>query len=183
MNEIPQKSARLKTAWCIFFTWLALMAVCFWWYQFRYISSMNDYWASFSGGAISNIKLAPKQGNALILHIIDPNCPCTRFSLSHIKNLEAQFEKNAEFININSISADTLREKLLNQLPIPASPAVAVWDKSGDLAYFGPYSSGRLCGEGFDFVAKTLSELKKNFNPQWINSEAIGCFCEWKNNA
>ena len=60
---------------------------------------------------------------------------------------------------------------------VPATPAVMVFDQRGQLAYFGPYSGGVVCGSGEDFVANTVSALAKGVNPGWINQESVGCLC------
>ena len=163
----------------VFLCWLIIVAGVFWWYQVRHISSFDEHWASFSAATLLNTKMRPQRGEALIVHIIDPDCPCSRFSVKHIAELESKYGQQAEFININTVAADDTRKAQLKSLVIPASPAVAIWDKEGELAYFGPYSGGKFCGEGFDFVATTLSSLGGNFNPRWINQEAVGCFCQW----
>ena len=72
--------------------------------------------------------------------------------------------------------------QLVNQLGIavPASPAVAIWDEHGKLAYFGPYSSGLVCGQGDDFVSRVMVRLTQKQNPEWINMLGVGCFCPWQ---
>jgi hypothetical protein len=170
---------RLVMAVVVLFVWLLIIGFAFWQYQFSRISSLEDYWVSFSGESFADTKLVPKNGEALIVHIVDPNCPCSRFTKSHIEELELKYANNAEFINITNIPADDSRRETLMGLMIPASPAVAIWDGSGHLAYFGPYSGGRFCGSGLDFVSMTLSSLKAMLNLRWINQEAVGCFCPW----
>jgi hypothetical protein len=127
--------------------------------------------------------MSPLRGNkALVVHFVDPDCPCSRFSTPHIQELELAFSKNIEFVDfLSSVETDE-RMQQFKAAVIPAGPAVAVFSQSGDLAYFGPYSSGAVCGEGDDLVAATLTSLDNNINPQWINQENVGCFCQWSNN-
>ena len=35
---------------------------------------------------------------------------------------------------------------------LPASPALAIWDRDGNLAYAGPYSEGLVCNSSNSFV-------------------------------
>lgn len=42
---------------------------------------------------------------------------------------------------------------------LPASPAVAIWDRQGHLAYFGPYSEGAVCNASNSFVEPILKAL------------------------
>lgn len=156
-----------------------LAAVCLWWFQFRHIGSFDEYWASFNGQALSELPFKPDQGDALVMHFVDPSCPCSRFTASHIESLEADLDADIEFVYISPDTSEASVLEQLQQIGLPAGPAVAIWDKSGALAYFGPYSSGAFCGEGTDFVRTTLSSLEQQHNPQWINQEAVGCFCRW----
>lgn len=179
-NDInKRKRLSLALALIIFLIWAMGIGGSFWWFQFRHITTFDNYWASFSGESLINAKIFPAKGNALVVHMIDPNCPCSRFSVSHIVDLEAKHGSYAEFIHLNAIAADDNRRELLQSLSIPASPAVAIWDKFGELAYFGPYSGGNFCGQGLDFVATVLSSLEEENNLNWINQEAVGCFCPW----
>ena len=63
---------------------------------------------------------------------------------------------------------------------LPASPAVAVWDSLGRLAYFGPYSEGAVCTSANSFVEPVLDALlagRPVLAPQTL---ASGCFCAWR---
>ena len=55
------------------------------------------------------------------------------------------------------------------------------WDEGGDLIYFGPYSSGEICGKGDDLLTQVL--LSPNRLGQMTSQEAIGCFCKWPNSS
>lgn len=173
------KSPRQTIAMLVLILWVTACAVAFWWFQFRHISAFDEYWATFSGSLLADTKVYPATGAALVVHFIDPSCPCSRFSTSHIEKLEYNYSKNIEFIDLNSTPINDERVRRLKSLQIPASPAVAVWDKHGELAYFGPYSGGNFCGEGTDFVSITLDSLNEGNNPSWINQDAVGCFCPW----
>jgi Domain of unknown function (DUF6436) len=152
--------------------WLGISSLTLWWFQFRHISAFDRYWASFDGQLLNDIYLPPDMGLARVVHFIDVDCPCSRFSKRHIQTLEAHFSDRVQF---------QYKQEVPQDLWVPASPSVAVWDKHGKLAYVGPYSGGNLCGEGADFVSMTLNSLEQGFNPKWINSEAVGCFCRWPN--
>jgi len=164
----------------ILIAWLCLCATLFWWFQFRHINHFEDYWASFQGETFKKNRIQPTQGYAVVIHFIDNSCPCSRFAEPHISDLELQYGNDVEFIRFGSGEMNRLTPIDLNQLRVPASPAVAIWDQKGDLAYLGPYSGGVTCGQGTDFVALTLENLKERQNPQWFNQESVGCFCEWR---
>lgn len=71
----------------------------------------------------------------------------------------------------------------LNDLPgserLPASPAVAIWDQQGQLAYFGPYSEGATCTSNNSFIEPILKPQRRppGQRQQYL---AVGCFCDWR---
>ena len=151
--------------------------LAYWWFQFRHISNLSAYFTHFDGEIFRQTRLQPITGKAaLAVHFVDDECACSRFAEPHIQKLEAQFSTSVEFLRASS---NDPRLRILSSSSIPAGPSVAIWDSQGELAYFGPYSSGALCGQGDDFVTATMLELKNNSNPGWINQDALGCFCTW----
>lgn len=172
---------RHQWVWGLFFCWLVFSALAFWWFQFRYIGAFDDYWATFNGSAFNEIKVKPHNATVLVVHFVEPKCPCSRFSVSHIQRLEAEFKGEVEFVDLLTMPDSDPRKAILNSISIPAGPSVAVWDSDGELAYFGPYSGGSFCGQGTDFVSLTLNALAEQQNPRWINQEAVGCYCAWHN--
>ena len=150
-----------------------------WWFQLRYYSSFNDHWVTFKGEELVTLALRPKKTQALVVNFVDPKCPCSRFAFPHIADLKTRFNGRAEFVDFTSLSQVSPYYSKLASISVPASPSVAIWSKDGALVYFGPYSSGDVCGSGEDFVASMLNALQKGGKPFWINQEAVGCFCEW----
>ncbi|WP_317932967.1 DUF6436 domain-containing protein [Halioxenophilus sp. WMMB6] len=167
------KKSRKLFAYLLLTVWLSSCAFAFWWFQFQYLGRFDSRLAAFNGEALSQIHLQPSTTTktALVMHFVDPSCPCSRFSKPHIRDLEARFQGSVEFINSDSQALDLLA------LEVPATPAVAIWSSSGELAYFGPYSGGAVCGSGEDFVVSVLNLLQQGSNPSWVNLDAVGCFC------
>jgi hypothetical protein len=62
---------------------------------------------------------------------------------------------------------------------IPASPAVAIWDQNGKLAYFGPYSEGLTCNSGNSFIEPILQALTTGRPVEATHTMAVGCYCGW----
>ena len=62
---------------------------------------------------------------------------------------------------------------------IPASPAVAIWDRSGKLAYFGPYSEGLTCNSSNSFIEPILQALNEGRAVNATHTLAVGCYCPW----
>jgi len=112
------------------------------------------------------------------MHFIDPACPCTRYSLPHIADLENTWKDGGIRFTTQYAGAEAPGF----EVAVPASPAVAIWNSDGELTYFGPYTSGQYCGQGEDIVQQHL-EVPEQSEGQWTNQEAVGCFCEWPENS
>ena len=144
------------------------MAALFWMFQFRYTS----YWVSFQGSEFQHLTMATTR-QATVVHFVDPDCVCSKFSEQHIQRLEQEWP-NVVFQSVSTEVPTELGRRFEGM--VPASPAVAMWDPTGALTYFGPYTAGEICGEGEDLLSKALASPK---NGQWLNQEAVGCFCPW----
>lgn len=143
----------------------------------------------------------PKNGEtfrpkATIVHFWDSDCACSRFNESHVQQLASRYR--ADGIQLLVVDRQQLSTGELQRafgqsahpyqgmsplkagLQIPASPAAAVFDDRGKLAYFGPYSEGAAClsGNG-DFVEQVIDKLLAGEHPTQINVSAYGCFCNW----
>ena len=141
--------------------------------------------------------------SATVLHFWDQACACSRFNQDHVRQLSEHYRTaGVRFLVLDRRSGKALDPRTLgtafgdavepyladssaiDKLDIPASPAAAVFDAHGQLAYFGPYSEGAACltGNG-DFVEQVLDKLLAGERPQQINIAAFGCFCDWKNHS
>lgn len=82
-----------------------------------------------------------------------------------------------------ALPANLAALKVLRELPgsasLPASPAVAIWDRQGRLAYFGPYSEGAVCNSSNSFIEPILKALLEDRNVSASNTVAVGCYCAW----
>ena len=71
-------------------------------------------------------------------------------------------------------------ESLPGSEQLPASPAVAIWDQQGRLAYFGPYSEGALCTSSNSFIEPIIEALLAGRSVRADSNLAVGCFCDWR---
>ena len=154
--------------------WLLITLLTLSWFKYQYVGDFQERWVDFDMTQLLEQPQHPQKGYAKIMHYVDPACPCSRFAYSHIQDIEKHLQQDAEFQTVTPQSATESRIR-----PVPAVPAVAIWDAAGKLAYFGPYSSGFLCGQGEDLVIAVMESLRRGENPEWINQQAVGCFCEW----
>lgn len=174
-------------------TWIATVAGAFWMLEFRYWRSFSDeQLAVFNGESIRLLPAGLRESDQItVIHFVDPDCPCTRYTRSHLEEL-ADDLRGTRQMSLSKVPDDGELIPALQQIEaahaaqlrvqIPASPAIGIWDKHGKLAYFGPYSSGAICGSGRSFVKAALDTLRSGENPLFINTDATGCFCNWGDN-
>ena len=170
--------------------WAVSMLYAYWWYEARYLRSFSDQTALFYGETLRLPAEMAGPGPISLVHFWDPACPCNIGNQQHLADLIERFgSQGVAFYSVQKPGSkgqlpSTLDALLpLSALPgsgqLPASPAVAVWDRSGQLAYFGPYSEGATCTSSNSFIEPILDALIDGRPVNASNTLAVGCFCDW----
>ncbi|MFJ2488945.1 DUF6436 domain-containing protein [Pseudomonas sp. NPDC087639] len=160
------------------------------WFQGRYLRAFSEHTAVFSGDPLRLPDDLAGPGNIRLVHFWDPACPCNVGNQQHLTEMVEQFSaKGVEFFAVQKIGSHgqlptTLSAlKTITVLPgseqIPASPAVAIWDRNGKLAYFGPYSEGLTCNSSNSFIEPILNALTDDRPVNATHTLAVGCYCPW----
>jgi len=187
-------------------SWLVGMVFAFWWFQYRYVQPFVSKHTVFFDSSVLRSQLAAlvtqmpqSAGVATVVHFYNPGCACNRFNEAHVRELITRYgAKGVRFVI--AVEADSIAHRgqvlaqakkvfdlpsvigfrLAGEMRPPSSPAVAVLDARGQLAYFGPYSIGAVCSASNGaFVETALDKLIKGNNPAQVNTLAVGCFCPW----
>lgn len=174
--------------------WAAAMLAAWRWYEARYLRSFSEQSALFYGGQLRLPDELAGPGPIRLVHFWDPACPCNVGNQQHLAELIAHYSPQG--VSFYAVQKPGSKGQLpvalgaLQTLPglhgseqIPASPAVAIWDRSGKLAYFGPYSSGATCNSSNSFIEPILAALTAGREVSASNNMAVGCFCTWPANA
>lgn len=127
-----------------------------------------------------------------IRHWLDPQCSCYRFAksvvLQQIKNAQADenhlviLKSTDTFWDTQGIANRILTDSEYQQTKyfMPASPAATVHKpKLTSVSYLGPHNSGSYCGQGTSYIDIVMSNLRSGFDPQFVNVNESGCFCNW----
>ncbi|WP_339450475.1 DUF6436 domain-containing protein [Pseudomonas sp. EA_5y_Pfl2_R50] len=160
------------------------------WFQGRYLRAFSEHTAVFSGDPLRLPNDLAGPGNIRLVHFWDPACPCNVGNQQHLTEMVEQFSaKGVEFFAVQKtgshgqLPATLGRLKTIPVLPgseqVPASPAVAIWDRSGKLAYFGPYSEGLTCNSSNSFIEPILNALTDDRPVNATHTLAVGCYCPW----
>lgn len=171
-------------------TWLAAMVAAFWWFEARYLRPFDDRTELFSGNELRLPEELAGPGDIRVVHFWDPACPCNVGNQQHLGELLARYAGHGvQFYSVQKPGSDGHLPDALSALQplaalagsehLPASPAVAIWDRHGELAYFGPYSSGFNCTSGNSFIEPVLDALLDRRKVLADNNLASGCFCDW----
>ena len=161
------------------------------WFQGRYIRVFSDQTALFAGDMLRLPAELSGLGPIRVVHFWDPACPCNVGNQQHLADLLAQYvPQGVEFYAVQKpgtqgrLPATLGAIKPLASLPgaehLSASPAVAIWDRSGQLAYFGPYSEGATCNASNSFIDPVLRALSTNRPVKATHTMAVGCYCPWQ---
>ncbi|NBB09090.1 DUF6436 domain-containing protein [Pseudomonas sp. SLFW] len=171
---------------CVAALWLGYS-----WFEGRYVRAFSDQTALFAGDKLSLPAAIAGPGRIRVVHFWDPACPCNVGNQEHLSELVERFsgEGGVDFYAVQkpgthgTLPSTLSAIKPLNDLPgaerITSSPAVAIWDRQGNLAYFGPYSEGLVCNAQNSFIEPILQALKADRPVNAMHTMAVGCYCPW----
>lgn len=169
---------------------LVALTLAYRWFETRYLRTFDERAAVFSGAELQLPAALSGRGEIRLVHFWDPACPCNVGNQQHLGELIEQYApQGVEFYALQKPGShgqlpENLRHmKVLDALPgadqIPASPAVGIWDRTGKLAYFGPYSEGLTCNASNSFIEPILKALGTGREVNATHTLAVGCYCSW----
>lgn len=187
---MPRPSLKSVLACLLIIVWLGGMLLAFWWFEARYLRAFDERAAVFSGAELQLPAELAGPGPIRLVHFWDPACPCNVGNQQHLAELIARFAPQGIAFHVlqkpdskGQLPTELAGLRPLTALPgsagLPASPAVAIWDQQGRLAYFGPYSEGLTCNSGNSFIEPILEALTEGRHVNASNTLAVGCFCDW----
>ncbi|MDE1168364.1 MAG: DUF6436 domain-containing protein [Pseudomonas sp.] len=171
---------------CVATLWLAYD-----WFQGRYIRAFSEHATLFEGDNLQLPEALRGPGPIRLVHFWDAACPCNVGNQQHLADLVERFgRQGVSFYSVQkpgshgqlpqNLSTLTALPSLPGSEHLPASPAVAIWDHSGKLAYFGPYSEGAVCNSSNSFIEPILQALSADRTVQATHTLAVGCYCQWE---
>ena len=148
----------------------AMLLGAYQWFQQRYIRPFDAQPTLFSGAGLQLPAELAGPGAIRLVHFWDPACPCNVGNQQHLAELLARFAPlGVQFFAVQKPGSHGQLPATLQALrplatppgaeALPASPAVAIWDRQGRLAYFGPYSEGAVCSSANSFIEPVLQAL------------------------
>lgn len=117
---------------------------------------------------VSNRQVLTQQ----IIFFTGNDCFCEALSQSHIDKLTKQAKTNAFVVKHLDIKNTPLKTI------IPSTPAAAVFDANGELAYLGPISKGAFCTASSGIIESIIVDGFVNKLPgAVVMTDSTGCYC------
>lgn len=187
---MPASRLKVLFASLLAIVWLGAMLAAFWWFEARYIRPFDERTELFSGTALRLPDELAGAGAIRVVHFWDPACPCNVGNQQHLAELlQTYVPRGVQFYVLQKAGSQGQLPENLRALQslaalagseqLPASPAVAIWDQQGQLAYFGPYSEGAQCTSSNSFIEPILEALSAGRPVRADSNLAVGCFCDW----
>lgn len=188
---MPRPSRKTLLASLIAMIGILAMLAALRWFEARYLRTFDQRATLFSGAGLRLPDALAGPGAIRLVHFWDPACPCNVGNQQHLAELIEHFgPQGVAFYAVQKPGSSSRLPATLSALQplaqfpgaerLPASPAVAIWDRSGELAYFGPYSEGVACNSRNSFIEPILAALSAGRTVNAGNTLAVGCFCEWQ---
>lgn len=188
MMTVHRRNLLLATLLLVF--WGLAMLCAFWWFEGRYLRSFSNQVAVFEGDRLQLPVDMAGPGAIRVVHFWDSACPCNVGNQQHLADLISLYApQGVTFHYVRKMGSHGELPSTLSSLQplqvlagsehVPSSPAVAIWDRDGRLAYFGPYSEGVTCSSSNSFIEPILEALLAGRRVNTGNNMAVGCFCNW----
>lgn len=172
-----------RFAWAMVIAWLAGVMLAFWFFELR---SLRPFEAelpgkAFAAGRASLAEAWLQQQSAMpgvratVVHLVQPGCRCNSDVSTHQSRMESEYAtRGVRFLRHEL--APVQRGALLGWAR--TGPSALVFDASGRLAYYGPYSATAMCGTGGGLVEEVLDELLAGVAVPLRPVSTLGCFCD-----
>jgi hypothetical protein len=194
---------RLVVVLTVAFTCLSLTAAAFWYGDYRYelptpkplglVQAARgtrlpaDRWLGERAPALRE--------RPIIFHFFNPDCPCTRFNVDHVRALNARFGSHVAFIAVAQTDAsDDELSKAIDDLALGfpylvdrdgrmaaeagvySTPQAVLVNERRELLYRGNYNVSRYCTDPrTEFVRIALESLTTKGNQTPPDTPAYGC--------
>jgi len=147
---------------------LGSIAFLFWHNEWKYSlpTPVPANYHPVSPGTTINVTGIPgsHQNKPLFLHFFNPDCPCSRFNITHFKTLVKQYGNAINFAVVvltqnNNYTAAGIQQKYNLDIPVLfdtaiackcgvySTPQAAIIDKDQKLYYRGNYNKSRYCND------------------------------------
>lgn len=139
----------------------------------------------------------PDATRPILLHFFNPGCPCSRFNLDHVRDLQACYDKRVYFLaviqggdptrlvsefralNLDMPFVTDIKGAIAGACGVYSTPQAVLLDRNGKLYYRGNYNTSRYCtSPATEYARIALASLLMGKPPPAFSSQATvayGC--------
>lgn len=140
------------------------IATLFWYNEWVYSlpTAIPDKYLAVQTGSVIDVAVKFQSANKpLFLHFFNPDCPCSRFNITHFKSLVKQYGKDVDFaivvLTSRHYTAGQIQQKFDIDLPVSfdssiavacgvySTPQAVIIAAGHKLYYRGNYNKSRYC--------------------------------------
>jgi AhpC/TSA family. len=185
--------------------WLGVIgsgiAFLFWYNEWQYSlpTPVPENYRAVQTGARVHFKDIPdveRNAKPLFLHFFNPDCPCSRFNITHFRSLVKEYGGEVNFVVVAMNKKQTYTEEdIRNQLDLPlpvvfdsayaaacgvySTPQAAIITPGRQLFYRGNYNRTRYCTDKkSNYAQMAIDSLLKQTNLPYLGQAATtsyGC--------
>ena len=139
--------------------------------------------------------LHSKNNKPVLLHFFNPDCPCSKFNITHFKSLVKEYRNEVTFaivvMNNRKYTAEQIQNKFDVKIPVLfdtsiatscgvySTPQAVIIDNNQKLYYRGNYKRSRYCTDNkSNYAQQALDSLLHDNRPAIFNQfalKAYGC--------
>jgi len=158
---------RITIAVCFLIVLSFVVVSVFWYYEYQYSlpTPKPANYHDVNTGAVIKLPatLAVSSNKPLLLHFFNPDCPCSKFNITHFKTLVKRYKGQVNFAIVLmtskhyeakeiqetfKLNVPVLTDKTLAiQCGVYATPQAALINKDSRLYFRGNYNQSRYCSD------------------------------------
>ena len=161
------------------------------------LDHITSQWQQFIKRYYDQEAMALDEAPLILIHLWNPSCLCNTVSQRHVNEVFTEFDESQ--VQWWVVTPSTTSQRQIDQyqalnprieqvirltpefnLPLTASPGLAIAQPNGQLNYYGAYGFGMDCTpSGENFFANMINNIRAGAVGPFLNIAGNGCFCAW----
>ena len=141
-------------------------------------------------------ELKPEPGKPIFVHFFNPNCPCSKFNVPHVRSLIRKYSDKISFavvvLSNETFTVEEIQDKFGEDVPVSfdkniataygvySTPQAVLLDRHHALYYRGNYNKSRYCTDkNSNYAQQAIDTLLSNNTSPIFNQYALKAYgCE-----
>lgn len=182
---------------------LAAIGYIFWQNELKYSlpTPVPKNYAPLARGSRPDLspELRAEAGKPLFIHFFNPNCPCSKFNIPHVRSLVKRYGDKISFaivvLSDDKFTVEQIQDRLDMEVPVSfdkgiadacgvySTPQAVLLDEHHDLYYRGNYNKSRYCTQkNSNYAQQAIDSMLANDTDPVFNQLALKAYgCELPN--